>query len=273
MHILGARAADGQVHVQAAEAGALLDLPLTGDFAWRVGAVRRCVGTFVDLRHVPCPTSEPVSVHRQCLPCSGLDDAECIFEPRCQDDPAACTCLTTFKGVPHVVYLAFHGTLPKVGLTTARRLPWRLREQGADAYFVVQATADRPTARSIEKQVSYVHKVPEHRGHRETLPQLARPVPWPQIEARAADLQRRLGAHYEVDPVLHRVMDHPVSQPLAGVPRRVPTQGLHRGTWLGAKGNHLLYLEAPRPDRLSSGGRPVAALKLNDLVGRTIEVL
>lgn len=249
-------------------------LPLQGPFAWRVHPVRRCVGTFTDdFRHVPCPTAEPVSIHRQCGPCSGLEDAECVFKPRCQDDPAACTCLTTFKDVPHVVYVAFHGTLPKVGMTSRRRLPWRLREQGADAYFVLQACPDRPTARAVEKQVAYVHKVPEHRSHRETLPQLARPVPWTHIEAGAADLQRRLAPHYALEPDLHRIADHPVEQPLPGPPRRVPSQGLHRGTWMGAKGNHLVYAEAPRTDRLASGTAPLAALKLSDLVGRRIDVL
>lgn len=274
MHLLGFHAEAGQVQALAVDDGSadVRRIPLSGAFAWRVQQVRRCVGQFdAGFRHAPCPTGEPVSIHRQCAPCSGLDDAECIFEPRCQDDPAACTCLTTFKGVPHAVYLAFHGTLPKVGMTTSRRLRRRLWEQGADAYFVVQQTADRPTARSIEKQVSYVYRIPEHRAHRETLPQLARPVPWPQIESRADELRQRLSAQYEVERGLHRVDDHPIAQPLGATPRRVPSQGLHRGTWLGAKGNHLIYREAPRNDRLQPGA--LAALKLSDLVGRRVEAV
>lgn len=247
---------------------------LEGPFAWRIHPVRRCVGTFGDDHaHAPCPTDEPVSVHRQCLACSGLDDAECVFEPRCQNDPAACTCLTTFKGVPHVVYIAFHGTLAKVGMTTRRRVERRLWEQGADAYLVLQDCPDRPTARSIEKQVSYVYKIPEHRGHRETLPQLARPVPWPQIEARAAELRLRLEGQYPIERALHRVAGHPIAQPLPGTPRRVPSEGVHRGTWVGGKGNHLVYRETLRPDRLEAGSRPFAALKLSDLIGRRVDVL
>jgi hypothetical protein len=278
VHVLGARAAAGHVELLVTgtdePGGEVERLALTGAFAWRIRPVRRCVGTFDDaFRHIPCPTDEPVSVHRQCQPCSGLDDEECVFEPRCQDDPAACTCLATFKGVPHVVYLAFHGTLSKVGMTTRRRLARRLWEQGADAYLVLQDCPDRATARSIEKQVSYVYKVPEHRSHRETLPQLARPVPWPQIEARAAELRMRLESQYPVDRTLHRVAGHPIAQPLPGPPRRVPSEGVHRGTWVGAKGNHLVYREAPRPDRLEAGSRPVAALKLSDLVGRRVDVL
>lgn len=248
-------------------------IPLDGAFAWRLSQVRRCVGTFEGLAHKPCPTAEPVSIHRQCQPCSGLEDFECVFEPRCQDNPAACACLASFKDVPHVVYLAFHGTLPKVGMTSRRRLQRRLFEQGADAYLVLQACPDRPTARSIEKQVSYVHKIPEHRPHRETLAQLARPVPWTSIEARATQFIERLERHYDLERTLHRVEGHALQQPLPGIPRRVPSEGLHRGTWVGAKGNHLVYREAPRPDRLEAGSAPLAAFKLGDLVGRQITVV
>lgn len=244
---------------------------LAGDFAWRVSPVRRCTGKIEGLAHVACPTREPVSIHGQCPACSGLEDAECIFEPRCEGNPAACTCLTTFKGVPHVVYLAFHGTLPKVGMTMRRRVPRRLHEQGADAYLVLQECPDRATARSLEKQVSYLHKIPEHRSHRETLPQLARPVPWPHIATRATEYIERLERHYDLDRTLHRVEGHALVQPLPGVPRRIQAQGVHRGTWVGAKGNHLIYHEAPRPDRLDAGSAPLVALKLTDLVGRTIE--
>ncbi|MEK6976275.1 MAG: DUF2797 domain-containing protein [Candidatus Thermoplasmatota archaeon] len=276
MRILGFTADGGQLVALACTEGSahVVRRALVGEFSWRVHPVRCCVGTFgEDFAHIPCPTDEPVSVHRQCLACSGMDDAECIFEPRCQDDPAACTCLTTFKGVPHVVYLAFHGTLPKVGMTTRRRLGRRLWEQGADAYLVLQDCGDRATARSIEKQVSYVYKIPEHRGHRETLPQLARPVPWPQIESRAAELRLRLEGQYPIDRELHRVAGHPIAQPVGGTPRRVPSEGVHRGSWIGCKGNHLVYRETPRSDRLDSGSRPFAALKLSDLIGRRVDGL
>jgi hypothetical protein len=67
-------------------------------------------------------------------------------------------------------------------------------------------------------------------------------------------------------------MDHPLPQPLGGVPRRVPTPGPHAGAWLGIKGNHLVYREAPRPGRLEMGAAPLAALKRSDLVGRWVEL-
>jgi hypothetical protein len=249
---------------------ALQAFPLSGEFRFRAEPVRRCVGNVEDGRHVPCPTAEPVSAHRQCAPCSGLEDPECVFEPKCRSDPAACTCVASFKGVPHAVYLAFHGTLPKVGMTQAWRIEKRLREQGADAWFKVQDCPDRGTARQVETQISFLYGYPEYRNHRETLPQLARPVPWEAIERRADECRLRLESAFPVERVLHRITDHPLVQPVPGVPRRVPTEGLHAGAWLGAKGTHLLYREALRPGRLVVGEPPVAALKRSDLVGRRL---
>lgn len=246
-------------------------IPLAGDFRMRVLPVRRCVGRWDDGGgHVPCPTAEPVARHRQCRACSGLEDPECVFEPKCRVDPASCTCVATFKGVPHVVYLAFHGTLPKVGLTQAWRVEGRLREQGADAWLAITPAPDRGTARQVEMAVSYLYGYPEHRGHRETLPQLARPVPWDAIERRAEECRARLGRDYPVEATLHRIVDHPLAQPVGGVPRRVPTEGLHAGAWVGVKGTHLVYREAPRPGRLHVGAAPLAAIKRGDLVGRRV---
>lgn len=257
--------------VAPAGGGPLHSLPLSGAFDLDVGRVRTCVGTFDAAGgHQPCPTAEPVSRHRQCGPCSGLDDPECVFEPRCRSDPAACTCVTTFKGVPHVVYLAFFGTLPKVGITQAWRIEGRLREQGADAWFAVQACPDRGTARQVESQVSFLYGYPEHRNHLETLRQLARPVPWDVVERRADECRSRLEGAFDVERVLHRILDHPLPQPVEGIPRRVPTAGRHAGTWLGAKGTHLVYREVPRAHQLHVGKAPLAALKRSDLVGRAI---
>jgi hypothetical protein len=252
--------------------GPVETLPLQGEFSFRAGPVRICVGSWgEDWSHIPCPTAEPVWRHRQCKPCSGLDDPECVFEPRCRADPASCSCVSSFKGVPHLVYLAFHGTLPKVGLTQERRVGNRLREQGADAWFAVQACPDRGTARQLEMAVSYLYGYPEHRSHRETLPQLARPVPWAAIEGRAAEARLRLEGSYDVERVLHRIEDHAIAQPVGGVPHRVPTDSLHAGTWIGAKGAHLVYREAAREGRLHVGAAPLAAIKRGDLVGRRIE--
>lgn len=271
-HIVGAGEGAGVPRLWLERDGETQALPLVGDFHVHVGGPRLCVGRWSDGRLVPCPQGALVAGEARCGPCTGLEHPECVFEPLCRNDPSGCACARSFRGVEHVVYCAFHGTLPKVGMTQARRVGARLREQGADLYFVVARGIDRAGARALERAVSAVDGVPEHRSHRETLPQLARPVDWSAVEARARALAARLAARHPVDATLHRIDDHPVRQPLPARPRRVQPHGRHRGTWLGMKGNHLFYQEPPGPGRLDAGTGPVAAVKRSDLVGRFVTI-
>lgn len=274
LHVVGQREAPGAMpSLVAAADGGLREVPLAGGFRWRVEGMRTCVGKVEGGAHRPCPEARTVTEDAQCAACNGLESPECVFEPRCQANPASCTCVASFKGVEHVVYAAFYGTLPKVGMTQAWRVARRLREQGADAYFTIQGGLDRPTARMTERAIALLYRLPEHRSHREVLPLLAHPVPWDVVERRADELRQRLAGRYAVEPATHRIADHPVQQPLPGPPRRSPTHGEHAGTWLGAKGNHLFYTEAPRPGRLSVGLAPIVGLKRSDLMGRHITVL
>lgn len=259
-------------------AGDVAALRPAGRFRWRVLDGRTCTGHHDGGGWRPCPDGAAVTADSQCLPCfrgrredapSARDHPACIFEPLCAQAPQHCAC--SFGAVEHVVYVAFHGLLPKVGMTQARRVVTRLREQGADAYLVAERCPDRATARAAERRLAFLHRVPEWRSHEETLPQLVRPVPWERIEARAAALAATLADRFRVEPGLHR-LHHALAQPLAGRPRRVPTVGEHAGAWLGCKGNHLFYQEAPRPGRLDVGMAPVAALRRDDLAGRRIEV-
>src|SRR5688572_9413718 len=93
---------------------------LSGAFRWKVDGARTCIGRLDGGRHVPCPLGQPVAEHAQCPSCSGLEDLECVFEPRCQREGTVCAC--SFGPEPHAVYLAFFCTLPKVGITLERRL-------------------------------------------------------------------------------------------------------------------------------------------------------
>ncbi len=175
-------------------------------------------------------------------------------------------------------YNQFVGSLETQVLTQARRFETRLREQGADAGFAIQAHVrgrpgeilDRAAARQVEQSVRFLYGIPEHRSHRETLPQLARPVPWPEIQERSAGWMERLGERFDVLRELVRITDHSIIQPLPSVPRRSTVPGRHHGTWLGAKGQNLIYREGARSDRLDVGGRLVA-LKASDVVGRIVE--
>lgn len=269
LHVAGTRWDDPVRLVGIDEAGRFASLPLAGDLDWQVSAERTCTGRIRDGVHTPCPQAAEVGVHTQCAGCSDLENPDCVFEPRCLDDPTHCAC--RIGTVAHIVYCAWYATLPKVGMTQAARVATRLREQGADAYFVVQECPDRATARRTERQVAMLHRLPEARSARETLPQLRRGVPWQRIEERAGRLRRDLAARFDVSGPLHR-LDHPLAQPLARPARRVPPAGRHRGTWAGVKGNHLVYEQAAQQGRLDVGGAgPLAALKRTDLLGRVID--
>lgn len=196
------------------------------------------------------------------------DPPDCVFEPRCLRDGVPCDCPIGAR--PHVVYAAFYGTLPKVGMTSARRVATRLREQGADAGFVIARTADRGAARRIEKEVRLLHRIPEWRTHKEKLPQWTRPVPWERIQERSDDLRRRLAQHFDPSTDLIRI-EHPLPV-LPKRPHRMESPGVHRGTVVGAKGAYLVYRPEGIGHRLPVGEQPLLALKHTDLVGRTVQV-
>lgn len=266
VHILAVRAFGTPVPFATVHDGQVVRrLPLEGPFAWEVSPGRRCVGRWTLDGHRACPVSAPVGGDLQCPRCNPLEDPACVFEPRCRDRPEACTCTTSFAGVPHVVYLAFYATLPKVGLTAARRFETRLQEQGADAGFVV-AGADsdlgRGPARLIEQEIALLHRVPEHRSGREVLAQTVRDVPTEAVAQRIDRWRRRL-ARYTPGPA--RWFDAYPWSPLPARPFLARPDGLHRGVWLGGKGRHVYY-RVRRGVHL--GGPPVAAVKVTDLVGR-----
>lgn len=187
----------------------------------------------------------------------------CVFEPRCLLGDEPCNC--TIGNRPHVVYAAFYGTLPKVGLTSARRFATRLREQGADAGFVVARCANRGEARRMEKDLAFTHRIPEWRTHKEKFPQLTRPIAWNRIEDRVREWQAKLGV---ADTEWIRIT-HPLPV-LAKRPHRVEPVGVHEGNVLGAKGPYIFYEPTGLRGRLAVGSTPVLALKHSDLVGRRV---
>lgn len=244
----------------------------SGRFRWELSETCHCVGRFDGTRHVPCPRGEEVVVHPQCRACAaedGIEAQDCIFEPRCQADPSTCTC--TFAQAPHVVYCAFYGLLAKVGMTKQARVATRLREQGADGYFVIQECPDRATARQTERQVALLYDLPQFRTHKETLPQLARPVDRDAMARRAEAVRGRLQERYDADGPFVHIGSPSMPLPLPSPPRRVPAHGVLHGTWVGAKGPHLVFQRPVGESTLDVGqGGPYAALKLRALVGRRV---
>ncbi len=270
MQIIGATWAEGRPGLTAAIHGELRDVQMDGPFRWHVGE-RTCTG-YWDGTWRPCPDKTPTTHDWQCLPCfrgrgdpKRRDDMpQCIFEPVCQGAPERCVC--SFGGVrrpePHVVYCAFYGGLPKVGMTTQRRVHTRLLEQGADAYFIAQLCPDRQSARRTETTISKLYGIPEWRRYQELFPQLTRPIDRARIEAVAAQWQADLAERFDPQKIVH--LKHPMP-PLPGLPSRVHAPGDHVGRWLGGKGGHFFY-----EGEAGFLGSPIRALKRGELMGRWV---
>lgn len=253
-----------------ARRGALDQVPLTGPFAWHLTDDRRCTGRIRNGRHWACPDDAEVGQWAQCGRCAPFERPDCIFEPRCKDDPASCSC--DFGQVEHVVYIAYHGTLAKVGMTQARREETRLREQGADAWFVAHRAASRGEARAVEQRIHFLYGIPESRRRPELLAQLARPVDHERITTRAEQLRARLAERFDPEPGLHW-LEHPLTQPVERRPAIRQAGGDHSGRWIGIKGPHLLYRRRLDAATLDVAGEPVVALRFPDLAGRDLVLL
>lgn len=227
------------LHIDGMAEDAPVRLPLDDAFCWTVSDPR------------PTPAPDP-----------------CVFEPRIIADPShACD----LCHAPTDVYIAFYGSLPKVGLTLHGRLDERLREQGADAGMRVAELPDRGQARLTEQSLSTLMRIPEWRRGRDVLARLAKDLDADRIEEAAMDVAHRLPAGYTAQR-LRFIHDVPCPRPLPAVPAIVQPIGRHEGTWIGAHGNHVFYRPRKAAGRLKPGWSPVLALKRQALEGCLVEV-
>lgn len=262
MHVLSADWLGSDLHILADHDGVLRELTWSGSIDWTVSEARRCVGRITRDGHLPCPHRADVTHDRQCSRCAPAW-SDCVFEPieHSPDD----RCFLCQR--EHVVYLAFYGTLPKVGMTSSRRAPTRWREQGADAAFIVQRRPDRRRARETERTVSFLHGIPERRRSKELARLWTRDPDADLIAKRAAEWQEVLRERFDVEPL--QAIAHDLGR-LPSPPDLIPAEGRHQGTVLGAKGNLMMYQAQAGP--LDVGGVPVRAFKRGDLVGRFVEL-
>lgn len=259
LHLVSADWYGGQLHLLGRDAlGGLQDIVWQGRIDWRIEAGRHCVGAMGRDGHSPCPSRAPVTADRQCGRCAPSWSA-CVFEPIDHGDERCFLCQRE-----HVVYLALYGALPKVGMTSSSRVDVRLLEQGADGYFVIQRRRDRRAARRTERSVAMLHGIPEFRRHGELFAQMHRPGDPSMVANRAAAWSRKLADRFDVEPF--QEVRHPMFQVLPQRPGKMEPEGHHQGQARGAKGRYLFY-EAQTPL-----GPAVRALKLGDLVGRTLEL-
>lgn len=238
---------------------------LLADFT--VGRERRCVGRFEGGRHIPCPHDVLVTGFSQCDECAGeayIWDQECIFDPKC--DGTACVSKagagrpSDFCRRKHVLYLAFYGPMPKVGMSSTKRIKERLVEQGADACAIIGTYPSRLAAREAEKDISKSFGIPEWYRQAEVLGKLSQPVNPDAITAEYERLLNVLGRRDGIEFEELRFLDgYPLRQPLGGTPELQETSGIHKGRFIGVKGKWLIY-----------ESRGLKALNMPDLVARFI---
>ena len=238
---------------------------------WRVTGRRICTGMFSDAGYRPCPAQRPVSRFSQCSKCSFIPDLECIFDPKCSGD----YCETEFCSRDHAIYLAFFGSMVKVGMTGAHRIRERLIEQGADAFAVLAQADNRWAARGLEKKIAGELGLKQaimgktalglmnetdspvgaaKRAFEEFVARTDREV----LEGCAGRFLESLTPEQQKKYVPDRdlfdfgnslkafvpLADYPIDLPLDVVPHLCSIVGVHSGEVVGLKGKFLVYRDA-----------------------------
>jgi len=220
----------------------------TDEIDFDVSQQKICIGSFED-GYIPCPGERSIERFRQCSECAPeeIPKLECIFEPQdCKE------CEGGFCDDTHAVYLAFQGTLPKIGMTSKDRLRERLIEQGADAYALLLTVEDRRKAREEEKRLSEKLDISQRISSKKKLKRMARKLDRKIIERKYRGVKNRVAVGE-----LSFLDDYPISLPVRAKPRLRPVPGRHEGETVGLKGEFLIYE--------NSG---LQALNISDLVGR-----
>jgi hypothetical protein len=217
----------------------------------------RCVGSWANGTYRPCPDDAKVSKGSICQSCAKplIPVLDCVFEPRCDGE----LCNSEFCKREHTVYLAFHGALAKIGLTSSKRLRQRMIEQGCDAYAVIARVDGRRSARNMESAISDRLQLRQRVRAIESLALMTATPPEEEIRrehARIGEIVDRLGHRMSELKWLEK---YPLTLPIEERPRLVEPAGLHRGRVLGVKGRFLVF---------ENGG--LKALNMQELPGRAI---
>ncbi len=251
VHVVSFRWNDFSPELKVYQNERLVELDL-GYIDFNVSQGKWCVGSFEE-GYTPCPDDERVSRFNQCDKCvsSSIPKLKCIFEPGPCDG-----CVGGFCHQEHIVYLAFHGVYPKVGMTMKNRLKRRMIEQGADAYAILGTYEGRVEARKNEVSLSEELGIPQRVGSKKVLKYMSRKLDKHIIERKYRGVKNQV-------PIgkLHFINDHPIPRPLRAEPNLRATAGIHRGKQVGLKGRYLIY---------ESGG--LQALNLSDLQGRKVRI-
>lgn len=267
-HVLSIRWKDFTPHLvcRSLETNEINDHQLMGNVAILVSLDKRCIGKWVGNEHIPCPEKVRVKRFHRCDECAGeiIPDQNCIFEPRC--DGISCLVIgrsgerISFCNRPHVVYIAFYGNRPKIGMTSEGRVRERCIEQGADAYMVISRHENRYDARWEEKRLSRQHSIRQSFSAGEVLRMTVSKVDRDTIHSSAIDILNMMQEHEKgTNQEVVQLTEYPIELPLRSTPRETTAGGIHIGKIIGVKGR-FMYYESPG----------LSALNVYELTSRTL---
>lgn len=210
------------------------------DIDWHISPERRCVGRYNSDGYRPCPSSRTVERFDQCDSCASvwIGHQECIFEPRCDGTK----CDSEICRRKHVVYVAFHGDMIKIGMTSSSRLKERGIEQGADAIAPLVDCQNRMEARTTENQISHLLKARQTVSKKESLRTILRTPERGLYESRYDGVLSRVSKVLPTNNAPLEVLDrYPVSFTGHGHVEVSTLEGRHVGEVVAIKGKFLVY--------------------------------
>ena len=207
---------------------------------WHISEERRCVGRYGQDDYLPCPSKRKVDRFDQCSSCASvwIGHQECIFEPRCNGTE----CDSEICRRKHVVYVAFHGDMVKIGMTSGSRLRERGIEQGADAIAPIVDCDNRMEARAAENQISHLLKARQTVSKKESLRTILRITDRRRYESRYEEVLTRVSKVLPTKNVPLEVLDrYPVRFSEHGNVAVTTLEGRHAGGVVAIKGKFLVY--------------------------------
>jgi hypothetical protein len=223
---------------------------------WNISEARRCVGRYNKDGYRPCPSTTKVERFDQCGGCASvwIGHQECIFEPRCDGSK----CESDICRRKHVVYVAFHGDMVKIGMTSSARLKERGIEQGADAIAPLVDCSNRMVARATENQISHLLKARQTVSKKESLRTILRYPDRGLYESRYDHVLKRVSTTHPVINAPLEVLDqYPIKFEAGGEIKVTAVEGRHVGEVVAIKGKFLVYR--------SRTGKELKALQMSNL--------
>ena len=207
---------------------------------WNISEERRCVGRYGQGGYLPCPSRRKVDRFDQCSNCASvwIGHQECIFEPRCNGTE----CDSEICRRKHVVYVAFHGDMIKIGMTSGSRLRERGIEQGADAIAPIVDCDNRMEARAAENQISHLLKARQTVSKKESLRTILKLTDRGLYESRYEAVLAQVSRVLPTKNVPLEVLDrYPVRFSEHGNVAVTTLEGRHVGEVVAIKGKFLVY--------------------------------